>query len=217
MTDDPDTTAQRAEDLDAAARHSIDEGDFAAARAAFEALLALQQEQHDTAGTVLQMIHVAWVLRMGQQDYGAARRLLDAALALAADLPVGDAVRAHLADLALDEGDARRAQILVQSLLGNWEAAFPVDVGFTLETLACAVATLGDARRAATLFGAVDALRAQYTMPHTLPVVLSRYKRLLAPAQTSLSGEEWSAAWSQGQALSLAEAVADALGRRGGT
>lgn len=49
------------------------------------------------------MIHVAWVQRMGQQDGAAARRLLDEALVLAADRPLADAVRAHLADLALDE------------------------------------------------------------------------------------------------------------------
>ena len=127
MTHDLDTAATRAEALDTAARHSIDEGDFAAARAAFDALLALQQEQNDTEGTVLQMIHVTWVQRTGQQEYAAARRLLDEALALAGDLPVSDAVRAHLADLALDEGDAPRAQALVQSLLGRWETAFPVD------------------------------------------------------------------------------------------
>ncbi len=70
-------------------RRGIDKGDFAAAaRAAFEALLTLQQEQNDMDGMVLQMVHVAWVQRMGQQEFAAARRLLDEALALAADLPV---------------------------------------------------------------------------------------------------------------------------------
>ena len=40
MTHGPDTTAKRAEDLDAMARRSIDAGDFAAARAAFEEALS---------------------------------------------------------------------------------------------------------------------------------------------------------------------------------
>lgn len=47
MTHDPGTPATRVEDLDAAVRHSIDVGDLAAARAAFAALLTLQQEQND--------------------------------------------------------------------------------------------------------------------------------------------------------------------------
>jgi len=65
-------------------------------------------------------------------------------------------------------------------------------------------------RRALRLAGAAAALRA----PLTRPLAASEQaalERRLAPARRALSAEEQATAWAEGQAMTRAQAIADAL------
>ena len=62
------------------------------------------------------------------------------------------------------------------------------------------------------LFGAAEALREAIRAPR--PVIdRADFERHMAAARGALGEEAFTAAWAQGQALTLEEAVADASGR----
>jgi hypothetical protein len=110
--------------LDAAGRRAVDAEDYAAARAAFARELELRRALADRPGVVYALIHVAWVMRFGQDDAAAARPLLEEALTIARTLEsprhVG-AVLGELGGLALDGGHfATAARLFAESyaLLG---------------------------------------------------------------------------------------------------
>jgi predicted ATPase/DNA-binding SARP family transcriptional activator len=63
---------------------------------------------------------------------------------------------------------------------------------------------------AARLFGAEAALRAAIATP-LAPVDRARYDRALAEIQARLTLDEFSAAWNEGQALSMEQAIASAM------
>ncbi len=65
-------------------------------------------------------------------------------------------------------------------------------------------------RRAARLLGAADALRAE--MGATLDRDnLAEYDRMVAAARRQLGARDWAAAWAEGRAMAVEQAVAYAL------
>ncbi len=65
-------------------------------------------------------------------------------------------------------------------------------------------------QRAARLFGAAGAVRTASGIPLP-PVDRSRYERYLAAARAQSTEAVWNAAWAEGQAMTLEQAVAYAL------
>jgi hypothetical protein len=69
----------------------------------------------------------------------------------------------------------------------------------------------GQQERAARLFGAADALRTQIGVP-IRPFQLPYHERVLEAVRETLGQENFTRAREAGRAMSLEEAVADALG-----
>lgn len=65
-------------------------------------------------------------------------------------------------------------------------------------------------RRAARLFGAAEGLREQIGAPHA-PAEQHEYDRQLASARASLDARAWASAWGGGRALTMEQAIAEAL------
>jgi tetratricopeptide (TPR) repeat protein len=80
----------------------------------------------------------------------------------------------------------------------------------SLEGLACAAGTRGEAERAARLFGVSQALREalNYQQPPGEHALREPY---LAAARSRLEEAAWKAAWAEGQAMTFEEAVSYAL------
>ena len=65
----------------------------------------------------------------------------------------------------------------------------------------------GDGARAARLWSAVERFRAEQSLPRA-PEDQSRYERDLAAIRATANARVWDAAWSEGAALSLKDAIA---------
>jgi len=120
---------------------------------------------------------------------------------------------AHVALALVDraQGDFAPARAhLWKSLAHQRDSGFQRFIPNTLISLAGLEAALGQAERAARLFGAADVLR------EAMGVRLSvsereAYDRDIAVARSALGEGPFAAAWAAGRALSLDEAVALAL------
>src|SRR5215467_16393101 len=85
------------------------------------------------------------------------------------------------------------------------------DISVSLAELAGVASMAGDPIRAARLFGAVATLREAASIPHP-PVYRTAYERTLAVVRAQLDAEAWDAVWMAGRALTLDQAIAEALG-----
>ncbi len=91
-----------------------------------------------------------------------------------------------------------------------WALGDKLGTALNVERLAAVAGAQGEAVRAARLFGAAVAVC------DTLDVVLSSFDRLahshaIAVAHAHVSERTWTAAWADGQAMSLGQAVAYAM------
>jgi hypothetical protein len=78
---------------------------------------------------------------------------------------------------------------------------------FSLEALGLVAAALGDAKRAARLWGAASAWRE--TINELLPPSYQRdYAASITQARTQLGEEDYASAWSEGHAMSPEQAIA---------
>jgi hypothetical protein len=76
----------------------------------------------------------------------------------------------------------------------------------SLEGLACAFGARGEAERVARLFGAADTLR-EVVDSHQSSAERALREPYLVAARSQLDEAVWEAAWSEGQAMTLKEAV----------
>jgi predicted ATPase len=118
-----------------------------------------------------------------------------------------------LALAARDQGNLQQAKMLLLESLslchtGRFEVAM---AAVSLEEMAGLSAVEGQAERAAQLLGAAKSLRTRIDSP-IWPVNRPLYERDLAVAKDALGQERFTKAWETGQAMSLEEAVASALG-----
>jgi hypothetical protein len=118
---------------------------------------------------------------------------------------------ANLGPVVRDLGDRERATTLVkESLSIAAEFALRRQIADGLENLADLAARSGDGVRAARLLGAAEALRGALNAP-LYPADQNAYAAIVAAARAGLSDEAFVAAWSAGRALSMEQAVAEAL------
>ena len=154
------------------------------------------------------------VLAETQGEDDRARALLEESLELyrtAGDSANTVSVLNALARLALRAGNiGRAAALLVEAL----QVGLLIGQAFTmLETLEDAVALAhrrGALANAARLAGAVAAARERASVPRRREVI-APYDNEIADLRTKLSEDAFAAAWDAGRALSLDEAVAEAL------
>jgi non-specific serine/threonine protein kinase len=117
-----------------------------------------------------------------------------------------------LAQVALHQGDLEKAVGLQREALRLYRAAGnQVFVANTLEELAMLAAAAGQSERAARLLGVEAALREAMGLP-ILSEEQANIETSVAPTRVALGEEDWAAAFSAGQTLTLEEAIAEALG-----
>jgi predicted ATPase/DNA-binding SARP family transcriptional activator/DNA-binding CsgD family transcriptional regulator len=112
---------------------------------------------------------------------------------------------------ALLGGDHERAKAAYEeSLVVCKELGDKMVASESLEGLACVAGTRGEAEQAARLFGAAEALREAVGYQHMLEEDALR-EPYLAGASSQLDEATWEAAFAEGQAMELEEAVEYAL------
>jgi non-specific serine/threonine protein kinase len=195
---------------------ALREGDLAAARAHLEEALARRREAGDTFGEALVSSLLGEVARR-QGDYRAAAAQYEASRALALEVGntafAADAL-ANLGHIALAEGDAGRAAALLGESLRRVRArGQEPDPGYAAQCfagLAAVAAARGQAARALRLAGAAAALGDTTGWPLE-PADQAALDGGLALARQALAAESQAAAWADGQAMTVEQAVAYAL------
>ncbi len=153
---------------------------------------------------------------LSQGDLPRTRMLLETSLAGALtieDFSLASGILDALGDMARAEGNPEEAIVRYREALGTlWAAQEPVpmDVATRLRSIAAAVCDRGGGQAAARLFGAAEAVRAAHDASFLGTEVRSRGPELAA-LQDRLGEAAFLKARDFGQALPLADAVAEAL------
>jgi non-specific serine/threonine protein kinase len=193
-----------------------DEGDDALARQYYEESLVIRRKW-DTPrgkwGTAWSLIHLGRLARL-EGNYERAMALDQESLALFRETDDLGSV----AWAAHELGKLRQAQ-------GHWAAAWScyeeaLTIGreiilnpslpHFLEAVASLAVAQGEAERAARLYGAAERCREAKGTPLT-PSERKEYERYVVAARASLGEECFAAAWSEGRAMTLEQAIDDAL------
>jgi predicted ATPase/class 3 adenylate cyclase len=162
------------------------------------------------AWSLLNLGRIAYV----QGDLVRALRLFEESLALFRDLDYRDGVAQVLLDLARVarvQGDHNvAAERFAESLVLCREVENARDTVYCLAGLASIAAASGQPERAARLFGVAEALResAGILLP---PVQRADYEHDVTAARAQLNEATFAAAWAAGRALSVEQAIAEAL------
>jgi predicted ATPase/DNA-binding CsgD family transcriptional regulator len=194
-----------------------DQGDYARARRLHDESLALCREAGNAWGVGTSLSNLAWAALFAG-DLGRARAVAAEALALRRELgdTLGVAYTLYtLGRVSVEEGDYNRARVLLgESMVLLRELGERWGLAACLEALALANASpRGDddgAARAARLWGSAEALRETLGAPLTA-ADRRVHERHQAVARARLGPERWAAAWATGRALSLDEALAEAV------
>ena len=207
---------------------ALSQGDYLAARSRFEESLALRRVTGHRVGmaTAFNMLGDV-ALHLG--EYQQAKALIDKGLALRKEAGSKSGIAwslQNLGYLAQHQGEHRQAAALFEESLGLFlELGNKVGVAECLEGLASvSVAHLGPETRAGgehaagcgaadrplRLLGAAEALREVADTPLP-PYRRADYDRDLAAARAQLDEAACGAAWAEGRAMSIEQAVAYAL------
>ncbi len=193
-------------------------GDYPLANARLEEALGLSRELGETRSMGFELSGLGEVaLRQG--DYVRATRLLEASLDLRRQLSNKWGVGVSLGTLgwvAMREGDWNRAVArLGESLEVRREIGDMGGSAWCLERLAEVTLAQAQPEKAARLFGAAAALRASIGSVID-PADQPEYDRRRTSLRAELGEERFAAAWDEGRAMTLGQAVAHALEDQGG-
>jgi predicted ATPase len=121
------------------------------------------------------------------------------------------AVQLSLGYLALAQGDVpRAAAYFAESLARYRELGHQEGISVCLAGSAGAMGSIGQGERAARLFGAAEGLRARIgALEH--PTERQLHAASVASVRAQLDQEIFAAAWAEGRAMSLDQAIAEAL------
>ena len=111
-----------------------------------------------------------------------------------------------------DRDDQARARVLYQDALSRcWKLLYPWGIGMSLDKVACSAAAYRQYRKAAHLFAAAENLN--QSMGYILEIQRRPSHELyLNLTRSGLTPSVFAAAWSEGQSLTLEQAMAEALG-----
>jgi predicted ATPase/DNA-binding XRE family transcriptional regulator/Tfp pilus assembly protein PilF len=191
---------------------------FDAARALFEDGLTMSRTSKDAYGIARALNNLGNAARY-QGDHAAARSYLEESLHLQQEFENKRGMAYSLINL----GHVARDQTSYEVASVRYSEALTLlaeigDKGIIaecLEGLAGVDGMLDNPKRAATLFGAAATLREAVAVPLS-PAERTVYERYLSAARSGLDEAAWQAAWEDGRAMLLAEAVAYALETLGG-
>lgn len=188
-------------------------GDYERAGELFEESLTLCRELGNKIGTAAALGNLG-VLAHRQGDDHRAAGVLQESLALWRELGDRQAVATALTVLGMVAhalGDYERAAALYrESLVLYRELKDKLGIAQSLGWLARSVGTQGRPAPAARLFGAAEALREAIGAPLP-PADRADYDRSVAAVRVLLDEEAFKAAWAQGRAMTLEEAMNEAL------
>jgi predicted ATPase/DNA-binding CsgD family transcriptional regulator len=189
-------------------------GDLARSALRSEESLVLAREAGSVGDVALILSHLADVA-LHQGDVARATALSEEALTLsrrAGELQAEVNTLCTLGQLARQGGDLATAFALQrQGLALAWERADPRCVADTLEYLVNVVGAAGNGEQAARLLGAATALREAIGAPGP-SVERAMTEQAVAEARRALGEEAWAEAFAAGRAMTLEEAIAEALG-----
>jgi len=188
-------------------------GDLEAAQRRARALLALPQP-HTLALARDTLARIA--LTRGELDEAHANARELETLAERSGSARQRALAAHLRGCAaLGAGETDRGRDLLHSALGTYaELGLDRDASDTLDELALLAAGAGEVERGARLAGAAAATRARLGCA-PVPGKPDRLQHARARIAAGTGPDCWEAAWTEGRALPLADAIAYARRRRG--
>ncbi len=192
-----------------------EEADHEAARALYAESLAIRREMGDQRA-IADSLNNLGVEAYYEGDYTTANTLHAESLAIRREL--GDqAGVAHslgnLADAARQQGDYGRATVLYAETLALFaELSDKPKSAFCLEGLAAVAGAQGQSARSVRLFGAAAALREALGAPLP-PADRADYDTSVADLRTQLGEKAFVAAWVEGSAMNLEQAVAYGLGK----
>jgi predicted ATPase/DNA-binding XRE family transcriptional regulator len=162
------------------------------------------------------MLSFAAAASLSQGDIPRARQLAERGLSLAREGGARDALYLTLqalATVARAEGDHERAAHLFgEGLSLSAEVEDHSSLAYYLQGLAAIAASEGELVRAARLWGAAEALlETTEIVAYAHAPDRSLYQSQVAAAHERLGEAAWEAAWAEGRAMTLEEAIAEAL------
>jgi len=153
-------------------------------------------------------------LALFQWDHAVARAFMEQSLALKRELGDERGIASALYDLGMVgqlQGDYRQAEVFLEESLAIWgESGNRGGIAYLLACFAELATAEAQSRRALRLAGAAAALREKHGTP-LISSLQARLERTLALVRSAFDGEEAVAAWSEGQAMTLEQAIAYAL------
>ncbi|MFN4218073.1 MAG: ATP-binding protein [Candidatus Bipolaricaulia bacterium] len=189
------------------------QNDIARAEELLEESLALSRAAQDDQGVALALRRLGAVL-LQKGERARAKALLQESLELYRGLgavPGLASVLNSLGMVALSEGDAQRAgKLICESLIKYRDVGDKWHVALCLDRLARVAAAQGGWGRAAQLLGAEEALRETIGAPLP-PSEHEGREETLQRAHERLGEELFAAAWADGYAMKLDQAIAFAL------
>jgi tetratricopeptide (TPR) repeat protein len=192
---------------------ALDQGDTTRAARRFQEVLARSQalgDQRDSGWALCNLGRIAFA----QGNVAQAQTLFEESLALFQGIGFSAAAAQALVELgraAQWQGDMTQAaayfteSLTLERNIGSTDTIFD-----DLTGLAGVAGAQRLPARAARLFGAVEALResAGHPLP---PVERANYERDIAAARAQLDEDAWIVAWAEGQAMTVEQAIAEAL------
>jgi predicted ATPase/DNA-binding CsgD family transcriptional regulator len=170
--------------------------------------LFLEEGEKWGAAIELGFLAVAW---RNQGDHERAKRLAERGLAISREIGERQATTSALYTLAIlakTEGEDERARnLLEEGLKLSAELGNEADVAHCLEGLASIVAAEGSIVRAARLWGAEETLLEKLEDAVYTYVPDRALHRSQVAARSELDEAAWTAAWTEGRAMSLEQAV----------
>ena len=190
-------------------------GDAERAISLYEEAIGLGREAGEKWGPSGALAHLGSIY-LGQGDYEQAVRYFEESLALSREIGNNLAEAGAFYGLALasqGRGYHERAKALyVEGLESSAEAGDKANFAYCLEGLARTDAAQGENERAARLFGAAEtSLEAAGGTRYAYAQGLSLRERVVDAIRSRLDEATFSAAWGEGAAMSLGEAVDYAL------
>ncbi len=186
------------------------EDDYAAAHVYYNEVAVLHRTSGNKLGLATLLQNLGWLAHR-QQDYDQAQALYAESIELKREIGNKEGIAVSVLNLA----DIKRIQghyaamwpLLAECLAIFEELGDQQHVAYVLETGAAALAAQGEGQTATRLFGFADKLRQAGETP-LRPEDREEYSAHLASARDQLGEQEYESAWSQGQAMTMADAAA---------
>ena len=194
---------------------AMQQGDMQRASELFEEVLKLYRGVSDKWGVSYALVHLG-MAPLSRGDHAEATRYFEEALAISREIGYRLSGYISLYSLALSSRalgeDERARQLYIEGLTLAAEAEDRANAAYCLEGLGELIAERGEPERAARLFGASEALLEAVGAPlyaHAQDRTL--YEEAVEALRSRLSGGSFEAAWAEGGAMPLEQAVEYAL------